>query len=127
VVSNDELAAPEAATPGMSLPAARTALAVLAACDETVAGADVYVPGQANVRSIIHAVERLGFPTEKVVVNVDRFGNTSSGSIPLALGGADAHGLLQPGKLVLVTGMGAGLTWGSALIERTRPRDGVTP
>ena len=51
------------------------------------------------------------------MVNVDRYGNTSSGSIPLALADAAADGRLREGELVLMTGMGAGLTWGSALIE----------
>ena len=69
---------------------------------------------------------KLGFPEEKVVVNVDRYGNTSSGSIPLALADAADDGRLQPGKLVLMTGMGAGLTWGSALIEWTHPTNGAT-
>ena len=83
----------------------------------TVDDVDVYVPHQANVRIIDHAVSKLGFPKEKVVVNVDRYGNTSSGSIPLALADASASGRLQPGSLVLMTGMGAGLTWGSALMR----------
>jgi 3-oxoacyl-[acyl-carrier-protein] synthase-3 len=52
-------------------------------------------------------------------VNVDRYGNTSSGSIPLALADAEADGRLQPGASVLMTGMGAGLTWGSAFMEWT--------
>jgi 3-oxoacyl-[acyl-carrier-protein] synthase-3 len=92
---------------------------VLEACGRTVEDVDVYVPHQANVRIIDHAAKKLGFPKEKVVVNVDRFGNTSSGSIPLALADAAADGMLEPGSLVLMTGMGAGLTWGSALIEWT--------
>ena len=96
-----------------------SAEAVLAECDATVDDVDVYVPHQANVRIIDHAAKKLGFPKEKVVVNVDRFGNTSSGSIPLALADAAADGMLEPGSLVLMTGMGAGLTWGSALIEWT--------
>ena len=87
---------------------------------------DVYVPHQANVRIIDHAVNKLGFPKEKVVVNVDRYGNTSSGSIPLALADASASGLLKPGSLVLMTGMGAGLTWGSALMHWTLPTNGAT-
>jgi 3-oxoacyl-[acyl-carrier-protein] synthase-3 len=103
-----------------------SAEAVLEACGKTVAEVDVYVPHQANIRIIEHAVRRLGFPREKVVVNVERYGNTSSGSIPLALGDAAADGRLQPGKLVLMTGMGAGLTWGSALIEWTHQPDGVS-
>jgi 3-oxoacyl-[acyl-carrier-protein] synthase III len=88
-------------------------------CGRTVEDVDVYVPHQANVRIIDYATKKLGFPEEKVVVNVDRFGNTSSGSIPLALADARADGRLQDGALVLMTGMGAGLTWGSALIEWT--------
>ena len=64
--------------------------------------------------------EQLGIPRERMVVNVDRYGNTSSGSIPLALAEAQADGRLKEGDLVLMTGMGAGLTWGSALMEWTQ-------
>src|SRR5688500_5823125 len=85
----------------------------------TVEDVDVYVPHQANVRIINHAAKKLGFPPEKVVVNVQKYGNTSSGSIPLALADAAADGRLKPGSKVLMTGMGAGLTWGSGLIEWT--------
>jgi 3-oxoacyl-[acyl-carrier-protein] synthase-3 len=92
---------------------------VLEACGLTVADIDVYVPHQANVRIIDHAARKLGVPQERVVVNVDRYGNTSSGSIPLALADAVADGRLRPGQVVLMTGMGAGLTWGSAVIEWT--------
>ena len=91
--------------------------AVLEQCDKTIADVDVYVPHQANKRIIDYAVGKLGIAPEKTIVNVDRFGNTSSGSIPLALADARAAGLLTDGALVLMTGMGAGLTWGSALIE----------
>jgi 3-oxoacyl-[acyl-carrier-protein] synthase-3 len=90
---------------------------VLDECGLTVDDIDVYVPHQANKRIIDHAASKLGIPEEKVVVNVDRYGNTSSGSIPLALADAAADGRLREGELVLMTGMGAGLTWGSALIE----------
>ena len=90
---------------------------VLDECGLTVEDVDVYVPHQANKRIIDHAAGKLGIPEEKVVVNVDRYGNTSSGSIPLALADAAADGRLREGELVLMTGMGAGLTWGSALIE----------
>jgi 3-oxoacyl-[acyl-carrier-protein] synthase-3 len=102
-----------------------SAEAVLTVCGKTVDDVDVYVPHQANVRIIEHAARKLGFPEEKVVVNVDRFGNTSSGSIPLALADAAADRRLKPGALVLMTGMGAGLTWGSALIEWTYPTNGA--
>jgi len=96
-----------------------SATKVLAQCGRTVDDVDVYVPHQANKRIIDHAAGKLGIPAEKTVVNVDRYGNTSSGSIPLALADAKADGRLRPGELVLMTGMGAGLTWGSALVEWT--------
>ena len=102
-----------------------SAEAILAECGKTVDDIDVYVPHQANVRIIDHAVRKLGVPQEKTVVNVDRYGNTSSGSIPLALADAADDGRLEPGKLVLLTGMGAGLTWGSALIEWTHLTTGA--
>jgi 3-oxoacyl-[acyl-carrier-protein] synthase-3 len=92
---------------------------ILRECGRTVDDVDVYVPHQANKRIIDHASGKLGIPQEKTVVNVDRYGNTSSGSIPLALADARADGRLRAGKLALMTGMGAGLTWGSALIEWT--------
>ncbi len=96
-----------------------SAKAVLDECGRSVEEVDVYVPHQANVRIMDHAAKKLGIPREKMVVNVDRYGNTSSGSIPLALADAAEDGRLKPGELVLMTGMGAGLTWGSALIEWT--------
>jgi 3-oxoacyl-[acyl-carrier-protein] synthase-3 len=96
-----------------------SAEAVLEECGRTVDDVDVYVPHQANVRIIDHARKKLGIPEERTVVDVDRYGNTSSGSIPLALADAKREGRLQEGRLVLMTGMGAGLTWGSGLIEWT--------
>ena len=95
---------------------------ILDQCGLDVGEVDVYVPHQANKRIIDHAARKLGIPEEKTVVNVDRYGNTSSGSIPLALADAKADGRLRGGELVLMTGMGAGLTWGSALIEWTEAR-----
>jgi 3-oxoacyl-[acyl-carrier-protein] synthase-3 len=96
-----------------------SAEAVLAECDATVDDVDVYVPHQANVRIIDHATKKLGVDPKRVVINVDRYGNTSSGSIPLALADAQEDGRLREGELVLMTGMGAGLTWGSGLLEWT--------
>jgi 3-oxoacyl-[acyl-carrier-protein] synthase-3 len=93
---------------------------IMERCGVTIDDIDVYVPHQANMRIIDHATKKLGVPSEKVVINVDRYGNTSSGSIPLALADAAQDGRLTPGKLVLMTGMGAGLTWGSALIRWTK-------
>jgi 3-oxoacyl-[acyl-carrier-protein] synthase-3 len=96
-----------------------SAEAVLERCGVSVDAVDVYVPHQANVRIMEHAAQKLGIPRERMVVNVDRYGNTSSGSIPLALAEAQSDGRLKEGDLVLMTGMGAGLTWGSALMEWT--------
>jgi 3-oxoacyl-[acyl-carrier-protein] synthase-3 len=92
---------------------------LLERCGVSIQDVDVYVPHQANVRIIEHAARKLGISEDRVVVNVDRYGNTSSGSIPLALADAEADGRLRDGALVLMTGMGAGLTWGSALMEWT--------
>ena len=96
-----------------------SAEAVLERYGASVDDVDVYVPHQANVRIIDHATKKLGIPSERVVINVDRYGNTSSGSIPLALAEAQSDGRLRRGSLVLMTGMGAGLTWGSALVRWT--------
>jgi 3-oxoacyl-[acyl-carrier-protein] synthase III len=97
-----------------------SAEAVLERCGAAVEDVDVYIPHQANVRILDHAVQKLGIPRERMIVNVERYGNTSSGSIPLALAEAQADGRLKEGDLVLMTGMGAGLTWGSALMEWTQ-------
>ena len=90
---------------------------LLAKCELSIDDVDLYIPHQANMRIIDHATRKLGVPSDRVVINVDRYGNTSSGSIPLALADAAADGRLRPGQLVLMTGMGAGLTWGSTLIR----------
>ncbi len=95
---------------------------LLPECGKSVEDIDVYIPHQANKRIIDYAVAKLGIAPEKTVVNVDRYGNTSSGSIPLALADARAEGRLRDGALILMTGMGAGLTWGSALMEWTNGR-----
>jgi 3-oxoacyl-[acyl-carrier-protein] synthase-3 len=99
-----------------------SAKSLLEECRVGVEDVDVYIPHQANIRIMNHAVDKLGIPRDRMVVNVDRYGNTSSGSIPLALADAQEDGRLEEGSLVLMTGMGAGLTWGSALLEWTAPR-----
>jgi 3-oxoacyl-[acyl-carrier-protein] synthase-3 len=80
----------------------------------TVEDVDLYIPHQANKRIIDHAARNLGIPQEKIFVNLQKYGNTSSASIPLCLAEAEQAGRLQDGMRVLMTGMGAGLTWGSA-------------
>jgi 3-oxoacyl-[acyl-carrier-protein] synthase-3 len=96
-----------------------SAEALLTEVGKTIDDVDVYVPHQANTRIIDYATKKLGIPEDRVVINVDKYGNTSSGSIPLALADAETDGRLEPGATVLMTGMGAGLTWGSALMEWT--------
>jgi 3-oxoacyl-[acyl-carrier-protein] synthase III len=78
---------------------------------------DLFIPHQANTRIIDHAVEKLGIDPAKVVVNVDRFGNTSSASVPLAMAEARDQGRLQPGALCLMIAFGGGLTWGSTVVR----------
>ena len=89
---------------------------LLGECNAEVGDIDLYIPHQANKRIIDHAARNLGIPDEKIFVNLQRYGNTSSASIPLCLAEATDEGRLAPGMHVLMTGMGAGLTWGSAYI-----------
>jgi 3-oxoacyl-[acyl-carrier-protein] synthase III len=78
---------------------------------------DLFVPHQANLRIIESAAKRLDLPPEKVFINVDRYGNTSAGSIPLALYEAESQGRLKPGMTVMTVGFGAGLVWGANIIR----------
>jgi 3-oxoacyl-[acyl-carrier-protein] synthase-3 len=84
-----------------------------------VTAADVawFVPHQANIRIIDSAAGRLGIPKEQTIVNIERYGNTSAASIPLALAEAAEDGRVRDGDLVLMSGFGAGMTWGSALLR----------
>jgi 3-oxoacyl-[acyl-carrier-protein] synthase-3 len=83
----------------------------------TTADIDLMVPHQANLRIINAACQRLGIPDEKAVVVIDRYGNTSSASIPLALVDALETDRLHPGDHVLLTGFGGGMTWASAVLR----------
>ncbi len=78
---------------------------------------DLYVPHQANIRIINAAVDVLHIPRQRVYCNLDRYGNTSAGSVPLALDEAIAEGRLKPGQLAVLSGFGAGLTWGTAVVR----------
>ncbi|MBM3470697.1 MAG: ketoacyl-ACP synthase III [Armatimonadetes bacterium] len=80
---------------------------------------DCFVPHQANVRIIEAAAERLGQPMERFFVNADRYGNTSSASVPVALYEAVEQGRVRPGSLVVFVAFGAGLTWGAGAIRWT--------
>jgi 3-oxoacyl-[acyl-carrier-protein] synthase-3 len=77
---------------------------------------DLIIPHQANRRIIDAIGDRLGVPAEKVFANIDRFGNTSAASIPIAYDEARRHGRIGPGSKVVMVAFGAGLTWGSAVI-----------
>jgi 3-oxoacyl-[acyl-carrier-protein] synthase-3 len=77
----------------------------------------LYVFHQANIRIINNAVEQLGIPADRVLINVHKYGNTSGASIPLALDEAHREGRLKQGDAVMMCGFGAGLTWGTALFR----------
>ena len=85
----------------------------------SLADIDLFVPHQANLRIIESAAARLNIPTDRVVVNLDRYGNTSAASIPIALCEAVDDGRLGPGARVLIVGMGGGLTWGAGVLQWT--------
>ncbi len=78
---------------------------------------DFMVPHQANLRIIEGVRTRLGVPPEKAIVNIDRVGNTSAASIPIALGEAKDKGLIKRGDRILMVGFGGGLTWGALLLK----------
>jgi 3-oxoacyl-[acyl-carrier-protein] synthase-3 len=78
---------------------------------------DLFIPHQANKRIITATAERLGLPEEKIVINIDRFGNTTAGTIPLAMNTAIEEGRLKKGSLVLLASVGAGFTVGATLLR----------
>jgi 3-oxoacyl-[acyl-carrier-protein] synthase-3 len=81
---------------------------------------NLVIPHQANVRIIKAATQRLGIPMERTVVTLDRYGNTSSSSIPLAFFDARENGRIKSGEYALMTGFGAGMTWASAVVRWSR-------
>ncbi|GJQ58048.1 MAG: ketoacyl-ACP synthase III [Candidatus Scalindua sp. AMX11] len=83
----------------------------------TIQDVDLIIPHQSNIRIIEAAMERLSLPKEKAYVNIDRFGNTSSASIPIAMDEIDKNNLLKPGSTVLLVAFGGGLTWSSSIIK----------
>jgi 3-oxoacyl-[acyl-carrier-protein] synthase-3 len=95
----------------------RSARRLLDRCGLTAGDVDLYVPHQSNRRIVDHTARSLGIPPERVVLDIERVGNTSSASIPLALHAAAEAGRLRPGMTVLLSAVGAGLTWGTALMR----------
>jgi len=89
----------------------------MSACELTPDDVDLVVPHQVNIRIIKSATQRLAFPMEKVYVNIDRLGNTSAASIPIALDEATRAGRIGPGSTVLLIAFGAGLTWAGAVVR----------
>jgi 3-oxoacyl-[acyl-carrier-protein] synthase-3 len=93
------------------------ALEVLAAASMQVTDIDWLIPHQANIRIMKATSKRLGIADENVIVTVDRHGNTSAASVPLALDAAVREGRIQRGQSVLLQGVGGGFTWGAALLR----------
>lgn len=87
------------------------------ACDLTIDRVKMVVPHQVNQRIIDSAMEKLNIPAEKAFVNIDRYGNTSAASIPIALDEAVRSGRLKQGDVAVMVAFGAGLTWGNAVVR----------
>lgn len=97
---------------------------VLEKTNSTADDIDFLVPHQANIRIIETLMKRLKMPAEKVIINVEKYGNTSAGTVPIALCEALEEGRIKPGDKILLTAFGAGLTWGAAMVQWG---DRVTP
>jgi 3-oxoacyl-[acyl-carrier-protein] synthase III len=95
----------------------RACQVALEANGKTPADVDVVVAHQANLRILESVAERVNVPLEKFFLNIHKYGNTSSASIPIALDEAAREGRVKPGDLVLMSALGAGLSWGSALVR----------
>jgi len=89
----------------------------LKAAGLTSAELDWVVAHQANLRIITQVSDRLGFPLDKFILNIEEYGNTSSASIPIALDEAVRDGRIKPGQTVLMCALGAGISWGSAIVR----------
>jgi 3-oxoacyl-[acyl-carrier-protein] synthase-3 len=90
---------------------------VLKASNRKAGDIDLYIPHQANIRIINAAIDVLHIPRTSVFNNLDRYGNTSAGSIPLALSEAVREKRVRPGDLLVLSGFGAGLAWGTAVMR----------
>lgn len=90
---------------------------VLALAKIDLSKIDLLIPHQANSRIIDHVSKKMGLPKERVFVNLQKYGNTSAASVPIALDEAFAEGRIKPGNLVVLSGFGAGLTYGANIIK----------
>ncbi|OAI41711.1 3-oxoacyl-ACP synthase [Planctomycetaceae bacterium SCGC AG-212-D15] len=90
---------------------------VLKAAELTPQDIDLYIPHQANIRIINAAIDVLHIPRQRIFNNLEKYGNTSAGSVPLALDEAVAEGRIKPGSLIVLSGFGAGLAWGTAVVR----------
>lgn len=99
----------------------KAALEVLTAAGLKKSDIDYFIPHQANIRIIESAAKRLNLSMDKVLVNLDRYGNTSTASIPLALAEAVQNGRIKQGDHIVMVGFGAGLTWGATAIKWGNP------
>lgn len=90
---------------------------ILARCSLTIDDVDLVIPHQANSRIIEAAAEKVNIPKEKIIINIDRYGNTSSASIPIALDEALKEGKVKDNSLIILVAFGGGLTWGSCAIR----------
>ncbi|MGH9041542.1 MAG: 3-oxoacyl-ACP synthase III family protein [Acidimicrobiia bacterium] len=95
--------------------------AALARAGMTTADVDWFVPHQANARIVSAAASRLKIPAERSIVNIDRYGNTSAASVPLALAEAADDGRLKDGDILVLCGFGAGMTWSTSVLRWGRP------
>jgi 3-oxoacyl-[acyl-carrier-protein] synthase-3 len=95
----------------------KAALEALTEADLALEDVTYLIPHQANQRIIDAAAKRLRLPKDRVLVNLDRYGNMSSASIPVALAEAADAGRFKPGDVLVLVGFGAGLTWGSAVLK----------
>ena len=99
-------------------------LSMADACDQALSRAgltgddiDVLIPHQANIRIIEATAKHAGIPRDKVYVNIDRYGNTSAASIPIALDEGVREGVIKPGMVLLLVAFGGGFTWGSVVVR----------
>ena len=95
----------------------RSTDAAIARAGITPEAIDILIPHQANLRIIEATAKHAGISMDKVMENVDRYGNTSSASIPLAIAQAEAEGRLKPGMVAMLVSFGAGFTWASVVVR----------